>query len=174
VLVHPGFLADLGRPSASRKGLITAIYYLGTWTSYVFLSQPLNDRLGRRYASFIGMLVTSVGTAFQAGATGGPNGSLAMVITGRILAGAGNAVVSTSVPLYQSEIAPARHRGRYVVLNHVGFVFGLAVGFWAGYGVTFWTGDDGKEVAVGWRFSLSLVFIPAVIYMVGVPFLKET
>jgi hypothetical protein len=28
----------LHKPSASQKGLITAIYYLGTWLSYVFLS----------------------------------------------------------------------------------------------------------------------------------------
>jgi hypothetical protein len=29
-----------------------------------------------------------------------------------------------------SEIAPARQRGRFVVMNHIGFVAGLAVGFW--------------------------------------------
>lgn len=29
-----------------------------------------------------------------------------------------------------SEVAPPKHRGRYVVLNHVGFVAGLASGFW--------------------------------------------
>lgn len=29
-----------------------------------------------------------------------------------------------------SEVAPAGQRGKYVVLNHVGFVAGLAAGFW--------------------------------------------
>lgn len=32
--------------------------------------------------------------------------------------------------LLHSEIAPAKQRGRLVVLNHVGFVAGLASGFW--------------------------------------------
>jgi hypothetical protein len=29
-----------------------------------------------------------------------------------------------------SEVAPARKRGRYVVMNHIGLVAGLAVAFW--------------------------------------------
>ena len=29
-----------------------------------------------------------------------------------------------------SEISPAKHRGRYVVINHVGLVAGLAIAFW--------------------------------------------
>jgi len=30
----------------------------------------------------------------------------------------------------RSEVAPPKHRGRFVVMNHVGFVVGLASGFW--------------------------------------------
>jgi hypothetical protein len=30
----------------------------------------------------------------------------------------------------RSEIVPPKQRGRYVVMNHVGFVAGLASGFW--------------------------------------------
>jgi MFS family permease len=130
VLVHPGFVNALSNPSAAQKGVITAIYYLGTWLSYIFLSQPASDKLGRRYAALVGIVVTCVGTALQAGATGDANGACAMVVIGRIIAGMGVALVSTSVPLYQSEVAPARHRGRFVVMNHIGMVAGLAVGFW--------------------------------------------
>ncbi len=99
VLVHPGFVKQLGNPDAARKGIITAIYYLGTWLSYVFFSRAASDYLGRRYAALVGIAVTSVGTALQAGATG--HGAFAMVIVGRIIAGGGVAIVSTSVPLYQ-------------------------------------------------------------------------
>lgn len=70
------------------------------------------------------------------------------MISGRIISGFGLAIVSTSVPLYQrstpfllllqatdnsSEISPAKHRGRYVVINHVGLVVGLASAFWYGH-----------------------------------------
>ncbi len=101
VLVHPGFIAALGNPDAGKKGIITAIYYLGTWLSYVFLSQPLADFIGRRYAALSGTLIACFGTALHAGATGSPTSAFAMVIAGRIIAGVGTAVVSASGPLYQ-------------------------------------------------------------------------
>ncbi|KAH8899903.1 general substrate transporter [Thozetella sp. PMI_491] len=172
VLVHPGFVQALGKPDASKKGIITAIYYLGTWLSYVFMSQPIADFFGRRYAALIGAFVACFGSAIQAGATGSPTSAFAMVIAGRIISGLGVAVVSTSVPLYQSEIAPAGQRGKFVVMNHIGFVAGLAVGFWVGYAVTFWSDDWGTYV--GWRFSIAVEFIPAFIFMIGLPFLPET
>lgn len=89
----------LHEPDAPRSGLITAIYYLGSWLSYVLLAHPAADRLGRRYAALAGMSVTCVGQALQAGAFG-PQ-ALPMVIVGRVVAGAGTAIISTSVPLYQ-------------------------------------------------------------------------
>jgi MFS family permease len=99
IYVNPGFIKALSKPTASQTGLITAIYYLGTWISYVFLSALTSDRLGRRYAAFAGTLVTCIGAAMQAGAKG--NGAFALMIIGRIICGFGNAIISTSVPLYQ-------------------------------------------------------------------------
>ncbi|KAK8063680.1 hypothetical protein PG996_008332 [Apiospora saccharicola] len=171
ILVHPGFVAAMGQLTAARKGVITAIYYLGTWVSYIFISHPVSDYLGRRYAALIGTAVLAVGTGFEAGATA-PR-AYAMMIVGRIICGLGVAMVSTSVPLYQAEIAPAGQRGKYVVLNHVGFVAGLASGFWVGYAVTFWESTP-HQVYVSWRFSSAVVLIPALIFAVGLPFLPET
>jgi MFS family permease len=45
-----------------------------------------------------------------------------MMIVGRIIAGLGTSVVSTAVPLYISEIAPARTRGKLVAMNQIGIV----------------------------------------------------
>jgi MFS family permease len=101
IFVHPGFQEVLDQPSPSQKGLITAVYYLGTWISYLFMSHIACDRFGRRYAAFSGMFVACIGTAFLAAASGPPLRALAMVIIGRILGGLGIAVVSTSVPMYQ-------------------------------------------------------------------------
>lgn len=170
VLVHPGFKETLHSLDASKNGLITAIYYLGTWLSYIFLAHPAADRLGRRHAALVGMLVTCVGQGLQAGAAG-PN-ALAMVIAGRIVAGVGTGIISTSVPLYQSEVAPPKHRGRFVVMNHVGFVAGLASGFWVGYAITFWSSPIGLRI--GWRVSLSATFIPAILFLAGLPFMYDS
>jgi len=136
----------------------------------MFLSQLASDYLGRRFAALAGTFVACIGAALQAGATGLE--AFAMMIVGRIISGVGLAVVSTAVPLYQSEIAPARKRGRYVVMNHIGMVTGLAIAFWIGYGVSFWDSPHGKHV--GWRLSICLQYIAAVIFMVGLPFLPET
>ncbi|KAH9883417.1 general substrate transporter, partial [Xylariomycetidae sp. FL2044] len=171
VLVHPGFVEAMGHPTASQKGVITAIYYLGTWISYIFISHPASDFFGRRFAALIGIVVVAVGNAFECGARG--PGAYAMMIIGRIISGVGVGMVSTSVPLYQSEVAPAGKRGKYVVLNHVGFVAGLAVGFWVGYGVTFWEKTK-YDVYISWRFSLAVILIPCFIFAVGLPFLPET
>jgi MFS family permease len=99
VLVHPGFKKALQTPDAPRNGLITAIYYVGSWLSYMFFAHPAADRLGRRYAALVGMAVICVGQALQTGASG--SHALGMVIAGRIVAGMGTAIISTSVPLYQ-------------------------------------------------------------------------
>ncbi|KAI0483777.1 general substrate transporter [Xylaria cf. heliscus] len=171
VLVHPGFRRTMGYPTASQRGVIAAIYYLGTWASYIFISHPASDRLGRRHAALVGIAIVAVGTAFESGSNG--PGAYSMMIAGRIISGVGIGMVSTAVPLYQSEVAPAGKRGKYVVLNHVGFVVGLATGFWVGYGVTFWSNTPYGEY-ISWRFSLAINLIPSLIFGIGLPFLPET
>lgn len=99
IYVHPGFIKSLHKPKKATTGLITSIYYLGTWLSYLFVAHPLADRFGRRVAAATGVLVTAVGAAVQTAAKG--HHGVAMMIVGRIICGFGLAVVSTSVPLYQ-------------------------------------------------------------------------
>lgn len=65
------------------------------------------------------MCVVVVGAAMQTAAV-----HLALMVVGRIIAGVGTGIVSTAVPLYLSEIAPAAQRGFYVAANQVGIVFG--------------------------------------------------
>ncbi|ORX93925.1 general substrate transporter [Clohesyomyces aquaticus] len=170
IYVHPGFKKALHKPTKATTGLITSIYYLGTWCSYLFISHPLADRFGRRVAAASGVLITAVGAAIQTGASG--PAPLGMMIAGRIICGVGIAIVSTSVPLYQSEVSPARTRGRYVVINHIGLVAGLATAFWVGYGFSHWEAERGNYY--GWRFSMALQFIPESIFLVGVWFCPET
>ncbi|KAJ8125570.1 hypothetical protein O1611_g8068 [Lasiodiplodia mahajangana] len=89
----------MGYPTPSQRGVITGIYYLGTWASYIFISHPASDRMGRRYAALTGITIVAVGTAFESGASG--PGAYSMMIAGRIISGIGTGLVSTSVPLYQ-------------------------------------------------------------------------
>ena len=99
VLVHPGWRAALGDPSAAQKGVVTGVYYLGTFLSYVLLSHPLADWLGRRRAALVGTAVLCLGALAMACADG--TAAVATVVLGRWVCGVGVGVVSTSVPLYQ-------------------------------------------------------------------------
>ncbi|KAF3937840.1 hypothetical protein ABW19_dt0207195 [Dactylella cylindrospora] len=170
IYVNKGYLDDLHHPSAAQKGLITGIYYVGTWTSFVFVAGPLNDKIGRRWSSFVGSLVVCLGSAIQISSKG--PGALAIMIVGRIVSGFGTSIIATTVPLYQSEISPAKERGKFVIMNHVGFVTGLAVAFWVGYAFSFWT--TGKGTYLAWRLSMAAQYIPALMFITGVPFTPES
>ncbi|KAH8660884.1 general substrate transporter [Tricladium varicosporioides] len=170
IYVHPGFKKALHKPDAAHTGLITAIYYLGTWISYLFLSHPAADYLGRRWAAFVGVFTTCVGASIMAASRGST--AYTMMIVGRIICGMGVAVISTSVPLYQSEIAPAKQRGRYVVMNHIGLVAGLAFAFWVGYWFSAWKTPQGNYY--GWRLSIMVLYIPSLIFCLGIYFCPET
>ncbi|PNY25182.1 Glucosidase 2 subunit beta [Tolypocladium capitatum] len=171
VLVHPGWTSTLGDPSAAQKGVVTGIYYLGTLLSYVLLSHPLADWLGRRHGALVGTLVLCLGALVMACADGAA--ALGTMALGRWLCGLGVGVVSTSVPLYQSEVAPAEERGKFVTLNHVGFITGLASGARrVGYGMTYWTGPAGEYW--GWRVSILIQLLPALVFAAGLPRLPDT
>lgn len=75
------------------------MYYVGAWLSYVFVSRPLSDSLGRRYAALAGMAILCAGAVAQASC--GAVAPFAVMALGRAVCGVGVAIVSTSVPLYQ-------------------------------------------------------------------------
>ncbi len=160
----------LDNPQPGTKGIITGIYYLGTFISYIFISHPLSDWLGRRYAALAGTVVLCFGAVLQASSHGST--ALGTMIAGRFICGTGVAVVSTSVPLYQTEVSPAEKRGHFVTMNHVGFIAGLAIGLWVGYLMTFWTSDAGHYN--GWRVSILIEIIPALTFGLGLPWIPET
>ncbi|PMB63518.1 putative metabolite transport protein [Beauveria bassiana] len=122
VLVHPGWRGALHDPEPAQKGLVTGFYYVGTLIAYVFLSHPLADLLGRRYAAQAGTLVLCLGALVMAAAAG--RYALGIMVVGRGICGLGVGVLGGS------EMSPAKERGKYVTMNHVGFVAGLATGLW--------------------------------------------
>ncbi|CAH0020397.1 unnamed protein product [Clonostachys rhizophaga] len=157
VLVAPVYLTALKNPSSGESGLIVAIFSVGSWLSYAFVAGQVNDCLGRRWSGVTGVAVLCVGAGLQAGAV-----HLAMMVIGRFIAGVGTGIVATAVPLYLSETSPARHRGAIITIS---------IAFWIGYGFSFWRAGNGESL--GWRLSIFIQYVPAVIFCVGAPFLCE-
>lgn len=54
----------------------------------------------------------------------------------------------------------------------VGFAVLTESAFRVGYAMTFW--DDERGRSVGWRYSLAASFIPAIFFILVLPFMQES
>ncbi|KAG2320186.1 hypothetical protein Bca52824_013399 [Brassica carinata] len=91
---------------------------------------------------------------------------LGMLIGGRILLGCGIGFGNQTVPLFISEIAPARIRGGLNLM----FQFLITIGILAASYVNFLT----STMKDGWRYSLGGAAVPALILLIGSFFIHET
>ncbi|PSS03516.1 hypothetical protein PHLCEN_2v3984 [Hermanssonia centrifuga] len=119
-----------------------------------------NDRYGRKRTIQLGASIALWGCAMQAGAN-----NFACMLVGRIVAGFAIGILSMTVPLYNTEIAPPKIRGFIVGLAQQMIGIGFIVANWVGYGCQFLDGNT------AWRLSLGLQLVPAFLLLVGIQFL---
>ena len=65
------------------------------------------ERLGRRKCIMLGCIVLSIGAALQASAN-----TIAQLIVGRIVAGLGNGMNTSTIPVWHAELMKAHKRGK--------------------------------------------------------------
>ncbi|CAL9244493.1 unnamed protein product [Arabidopsis halleri] len=125
------------------------------------LASSVTRSWGRKPSIFLG------GVAFLVGAAlGGSAQNVAMLIIARLLLGVGVGFANQSVPLYLSEMAPAKYRG--AISN--GFQLCIGIGFLSANIINYET----QNIKHGWRISLATAAIPASILTLGSLFLPET
>ncbi|GKT65414.1 hexose carrier protein [Colletotrichum tofieldiae] len=95
-----------------------------------------SDRLGRRNTVFLGSLISIAGSALQAA-----SGNLAALIAGRFVGGVAVGVLTSTIPMYASELAEARQRGKLSGLLQWMLGWGFLVAQWLGYGCSFVKND---------------------------------
>lgn len=117
---------------------------------------------GRKRTMLIAGLLFDLGVIFLAAAY-----HLAMLILGRVLLGIAVAFASVSVTLYNSEMAPAQIRGR---LNQI-FQIVLTLGVFVAQAINIGTAHIYPN---GWRISLALAGMPAIVLTFGGIFLPDT
>jgi len=105
--------------TSSQRSLIVSILSAGTFFG-ALLAAPVADHLGRKGGLILSCLVFSIGVALQTAATAIP-----LFVVGRLWAGVGVGLVSTLVPMYQSECSPKWIRGAVVGLYQFGVTIGL-------------------------------------------------
>ncbi|AED93146.1 monosaccharide transporter [Arabidopsis thaliana] len=142
--------------------LFTSSLYLAALFAS-FLASTITRLFGRKVSMVIGSL------AFLSGALlNGLAINLEMLIIGRLFLGVGVGFANQSVPLYLSEMAPAKIRG---ALN-IGFQLAITIGILAANIVNYVTPK--LQNGIGWRLSLGLAGVPAVMMLVGCFFLPDT
>jgi len=146
-------------------------YVLGT-----LVLSPIADRIGRRNMLLITMIITGVGSLYNAFATNMVNFDIARIITG-IGIGADLAIVNT----YIGEVAPRRGRGRFTAiiftLSAVGAFFGIWLGLLLTTPATPWPlglpfAVAGPSFESGWRWMYgvgALLAVVAILLRVELP-----
>ena len=129
-------------PSKATVGTMVAILEIGAFCSSLVVGK-LGDILGRRKTIFYGSCVFFVGGALQTFAA-----TMAMMMVGRIIAGVGVGMLSTIVPVYQSEISPPHSRGKLACIEFSGNIFGYTTSVWVDY----FCGFIGSDLS--WRMPL--------------------
>ncbi|PPR00886.1 hypothetical protein CVT24_000371 [Panaeolus cyanescens] len=119
-----------------------------------------NDKYGRKRSIQIACMVALWGCAMQCGAS-----NVATLLVGRIIAGMAIGLLSMTVPLYNTEVAPPKIRGFLVGLNQQMLGIGFIVANWVGYGSSFIDSD------VSWRLPLGLQLVPAGLLLIGIQWL---
>ncbi|MCF3109397.1 sugar porter family MFS transporter [Niabella sp. CC-SYL272] len=164
--------------SAFEEGWFVSVALIGCIAG-VAVSGELSDRWGRKKPLFIAALLfflSALGCAVMPSLTG--------VIVFRFLGGVGIGLASNVVPLYISEIAPARIRGRLVTFYQFALTLGILAAYLSNAGlVRFASGhavqEQGHwmEVIFGaevWRAMLGMGTIPAILFLLGLFLVPES
>ncbi|KAI3397951.1 hypothetical protein diail_10027 [Diaporthe ilicicola] len=148
--------------SASLQGTVVAIYEIGCFFGSI-LALVFGEKLGRRLTILIGCLVLCVGGALQASAYSIPH-----LIVGRIVAGLGNGMNTSTIPVWHSELMQADKRGKGLSIELAINIFGVMTAYWVDYGMSYV--DNHSQ----FRFPLALQCLFAVLTIALMLLLPES
>ncbi|OMO62429.1 Sugar/inositol transporter [Corchorus olitorius] len=142
--------------------LFTSSLYLAALVASFFAS-VVTRTFGRKFSMLIGGVAFLIGSILNGIAM-----NVAVLIIGRLLLGVGVGFANQSVPVYLSEMAPARIRG---ALN-IGFQMAITIGILVAGLINY--GTDKIKAGWGWRLSLGLAIVPALVMTIGSIVLPDT
>lgn len=139
--------------------MATALY--GTVIGAAFGGIPA-DKFGRKKTLFwigLSFLISSIGAALA-------NDVNSFMIF-RFLGGLGIGASSVVAPIYISEIAPAKHRGKLVISFQLNIVLGILIAYVSNY---FLNGLGEND----WRYMLAIVALPSLLFSILILFTPES
>ncbi|KAI4345616.1 hypothetical protein L6164_012718 [Bauhinia variegata] len=142
--------------------LFTSSLYLAALVATIFAS-PCTRKLGRKLTMLMAGVFFIIGTILNAVAL-----NLGMLIAGRLLLGCGVGFGNQAVPVFLSEIAPTRIRGALNILFQLNVTIGILVANLINWFTAKIPGG------YGWRISLALAGIPAMMLTIGALIVDDT
>ena len=146
--------------SAMAMGLVTSAIMIGCLIG-ALLGGRYSDKYGRRNMMIISavmLILSAVGCAMASNA--------AWLIAARFLGGCGMGVLSAVIPIYISEISPAKWRGTFVSFYQLFIVIGILAAYCADFGMISWGNN--------WRWMLGLPLLFAAGNLLMLLFLPES
>ncbi|KAL6310034.1 general substrate transporter [Sparassis latifolia] len=162
IITGPHFRNFFNSPGPIEVGTMVAVLEIGAFITSVAAGR-VGDLLGRRGTLFIGAIVFAVGGAVQTFTPG-----FWIMIVGRVIAGFGVGLLSTIVPIYQSEISPPDHRGALACMEFTGNIFGYASSVWIDYFCSFINSD------LSWRVPLFVQCVIGALLALGSLLMPES
>lgn len=149
--------------NATVQGAVVASFMIGALFGSLSCTW-IGDILGRRRTIFLAACIALIGQALECTAY-----SLAQFTVGRVVLGWGVGMLSATVPVWQSECAPAAKRGRNVVLTGMFIAFGFALTQWINFGFY-----HIQDRSASWRGSLAIPSLFSFIIITSIFFLPES
>ncbi|TFK75341.1 hypothetical protein BDN72DRAFT_810901 [Pluteus cervinus] len=161
-----GISSEPGNPNASTNewivGVINAAPYIAACLCGCWLTDPLNNLLGRRGAIFISAIFCTFSVIGAACSQ-----TWQQLFVCRLLLGIGMGAKATTVPVYAAENTPASIRGGLVMSWQMWTAFGIFLGFCANLALY-------QVGRTAWRLQLGSAFLPAIPLVIGIYFCPES
>ena len=143
-------------------GVAIAIALYGTVVGALLGGIPATKFGRKKTLLWIGIfyLVSAIGSALSPG--------VYLFMFFRFLGGLAIGASSVVAPMYISEIAPAKNRGKLVATFQFNIVFGILMAYFSNYLLQ---GVGGEN---SWRLMLGVVAVPSLIYTILVVFVPES
>lgn len=162
IITGPHFRRYFSYPKAIELGTMVAVLEVGAFLTSVAAGR-VGDMIGRKGTLFVGAVVFTIGGAIQTFTTG-----FGSMIVGRLISGFGVGLLSTIVPIYQSEISPPNHRGALACMEFTGNIIGYSSSVWTGYFCSFIDSD------LSWRIPLFIQCVIGFILAAGSLLMPES
>lgn len=141
-----------GYSRSAMQGFVVGIYEIGCMTS-ALSTIWLGDKMGRIKLVFYGCIIMAIGGALQSCAY-----HVAHLAVARYVTGLGNGFITSTVPVWQSEIARPDKRGKLICLQGALISGGIAISYWIDFAFYF-TRNLTPHESVSWRFPIAFQII---------------